>query len=136
MSGLLQPMARRRRIVVRLGAWLAILALLIQNGLPLADAAFHAALAMGDEGGITAASAQTDTGNAIAAVSKQSPAHLAHDCPICEFITALGSFTPPTVTHAAAPLSIDRFAIWPTAPPRVRSADRSNAQPRAPPALI
>jgi hypothetical protein len=133
----MQPTTRRRRVIGRVGTWLAVLALLIQNALPLADAALHRALAMpGDDDMVWAAATPVAAGAAIASVSQQAPAHLAHDCPICQFISTLGSFSPPTAARAAAPTPVDRFAVWPTAPPAVRSTDTAAAQPRAPPALI
>ena len=132
----MQPM-RRRRFVGRVGVWLAATALLIQSALPLADAAFHAAFSVtGDDDGFRVAAAPAVPGDALESISKQAPVHLAHDCPICQFISTLGSFAPPTVARAATPTPVDRFAVWPTAPPAVRLADASAAQPRAPPALI
>jgi hypothetical protein len=134
MGGLLPPTTPRRRAIGRIGTWLGVLALLIQCALPLADAALHAALGVpGDDDFVRVAAAP---GDAIVAVSKPAPAHVAHACPICQFISALGSFTPPPPAHSAAPAPVDRFAVWPTAPPAARATDTTAAQPRAPPALI
>jgi len=136
MGSLMRPTARRR-IIGRIGAWLAVLALLIQSALPLVDAAFHAALTTaGDDHVVRLAAAPSAPGDAIASVSKQAPAHLDHACPICQFISSLGSFSPPAAPRAAAPMPVDRAAVWPTAPPAARSATTAAAQPRAPPALI
>jgi hypothetical protein len=119
----------------RLSTWLAVLALLIQNALPLADAALHTAFSVvSDDDAVVAVAAPV---NAIAAVSKQSPTHLPHACPICQFMAALGSFAPPAPTQAPterAPVKL--LAVGLAASPAARSADSSAAQPRGPPVLI
>ena len=128
----MRPTTRRR-----IGAWLAVLALLIQSALPLADAAFHAASsAPGNNDIVTLATASAAPDDAIASVSKQAPADLDHACPICQFISTLGSFSPPTAAQNIMRAPVDRVAAWPTAPPAARSTDTGTAQPRAPPALI
>ena len=118
----------------RVGAWLAVLALAIQSALPLADAALHEAFSIPSDADVTVA-APLDT-SAVETVSKQAPAHHVHACPICAFITTVGSFTPPVPTQAVTPVSAPHFAIWPTAPPAPVATAASAAQPRAPPALI
>ena len=115
-----------------LGAWLAVIALLIQSWLPLADAAFHRYLGTAET---RAGVAGVEPGHRVAA-AKQQPAHASHDCPICQFIQALGSFSPPVAAPSAPPMPPLAFAVWPTAPPVVRAATATAAQPRAPPALI
>jgi hypothetical protein len=124
---------RPSRAARQRGTWLAIVAILVQSWLPLADAAFHR---YADATGLRAPVAQVDPGHRVVAASKQLPAHLAHDCPICQFIQTLGSFSPPALAAPLAPAPRLAFAVWPTAPPVVRAADASAAQPRAPPALI
>jgi hypothetical protein len=126
-------LARWRSTGRRLGTWLAIAAILIQGMLPLVDAAIHATFGITD---VDIAVAAPLDPHAVDAISKQTPAHLVHACPICQFITSLGSFTPPSPARATAPVSAPRFAIWPAAPPALRSAAASAAQPRAPPVLI
>lgn len=118
----------------RLGVWLAVLALAIQSLLPLADAALHEAFSIASDTDFVVAAAH-DAGT-VDTVSKPAPAQLAHACPVCEFMTTLGSFTPPTPARAIAPAPAPRFAIWPIAPPAPRAASAAAAQPRAPPALI
>jgi len=121
----------------RLFVWLAVLALVIQNLLPIADAVLHAALAIpsDDHVVVLAASAPHD-GSTATTIAKQMPAHIGHACPICEFMTTLGSFTPPLAKRAIPPAAVDRFAVWPLAPPALRRAALTTAQPRAPPAVI
>ena len=120
-----------------LGVYLALLALLIQSALPLADAAFHAALSTaGEDDTDRVAAAHVAPGDAITIISNPAPAHLAHACPICQFISSLGGFAPPIPARAVAPVWAPRFAVWPAAPPARRSAAASAAQPRAPPVLI
>jgi hypothetical protein len=126
-------MIERVRPAHRLGVWLAITALLIQSWLPLADAALHHHWRVADATASLAAFGPDDHATAL---TQQPPAHAPHDCPICEFIASLGSFSPPTAVDASAPTFVRAFAIWPTAPPAVRVARAFAAQPRAPPTLI
>jgi hypothetical protein len=136
MGSLMRPLARRA-VIGRVGAWLGVLALVIQSALPLADAAFHAALTTaGDDHVVRLAASPAAPDDAIASVSKPAPAHLDHACPICQFISALGSFSPPAAARTAVPAPVVRVAAWPTAPPAARSTATAAAQPRAPPALI
>jgi hypothetical protein len=139
MTWLVRPSpttTRRRRDARSLGASLAILALLIQSVLPLADAALHATFNIAADGVYRAAAAPASPVGTIEALSKQAPAATAHDCPICQFISSVGSFSPPAPARAPEPAPVNLFAVWPTAPPAARSADATAAQPRAPPAAI
>jgi hypothetical protein len=133
-SPLRGSMRKRRRWVAgrHWGRWLALLALLIQSGLPLAHAALHehvrAVAALDD----AIVAAPTD---AAAAVSQPQPAHASHVCPVCQFILALGSFSPPS-TIAHVPARVALFVVWPTEPPTIGFAAAASAQARAPPDLI
>jgi hypothetical protein len=120
------------RAASRCGAWLAVLAIVIQSWLPLVDAALHRNAGGPPDGGVTAAAAHDHA----ATVTKLPPAHASHDCPICEFMAGFGSYVPPTPARVPTSPLANVFAVWPTAPPAMRAADGSAAQPRAPPTLV
>jgi hypothetical protein len=128
--------APRHPVVHTLGTWLAVLALLIQTALPLADAAVHATFNVAGDGETDGVTAATAAGGAIERLSKQAPAHATDACPICQFISAVGSFSPPSPARPPEPAPANLFAVWPTAPPAARSAHATPGQPRAPPAAI
>jgi hypothetical protein len=117
-----------RRFLTRLAAQLAILALLIQAGLPLADAALHRDGAHGTPTlDITAAAEE-----AVETLASGDPAHRLHDCPICAFIETFGGATAPSSSFSPLEPGASR-ASGPSTTPIARSAARFDAQPRAPP---
>ena len=119
----------------RCGAWVALLALLIQTWLPLIDAAFHRYVETADapaaHGGVTAAEPTA----LMVTVSQPQPTPAPHDCPICEFIVLLGNYAPPSTISAAPPAHHASVVVRPMLSRFIRSADAWSAQPRAPPDL-
>lgn len=110
----------RRRCV-----WLALCALAIQVLLPLLDAPLHHAAA---HAGVAAPEAAPE-----AAPSDHQPGDASHDCVLCRFMAALGSFAPPSPARVPPPAEA-LVGTTPVAPPTVvRVAAGSAAQPRAPP---
>lgn len=119
----------------RMAAWLAVIALLIQTLLPLVDGGLHAAQSTLSDDALALASVAGPHGGPTA-IQKPAPAHPVHECPICQFITALGNFAPPSATRIAAPVPTPIVATASTTTPPRPASVIGAAQPRAPPASI
>ena len=121
-----------RALMKRLGAPLAVLALLFQAVLPQVHAQLHrhartapllGIMLPGDASGHTMANAEHGHGP-----------H--HECPVCAFIQAFGGAAPPAVATLPAPPQRDGATAGPQVPPIAAASARFDTQPRAPPHRI
>jgi hypothetical protein len=120
-----------RPLLIAVTVRLALLGMLVQAMLPLADAAMHRHASRAAAPIAIGASA-----DATATLARGDPAHLPHECALCAFIQTFGGATAPPVAYIAAPETGVASVAWPAAAAPVPSTAPFDAPPRAPPHRI
>lgn len=137
MAGNRRTDTERRRRRLRFGSVLALLALLLQNGLaleyPVMAAGVHGARMAGSMWDSGRSSSDHHAAATHEHEEKKQPSHPKPVCPVCQALQYIGVFLTPTAAGPVALPYVHKAAPATPVPDRPHVAFLSAHRPRAPP---